>query len=177
MLASIAIVAIAAFAVLWLVSVHRRLSILDENIDSAMNQLGVQLSCRFDSLMSLLELIKSFSPCESEALIQAVNFRRGAISAKSTPAEVLRQEAAISEALKWIETITEQRPALRESPDYIRAMDAMETFDSMVRISRLIYNESVARLNQEIRSFPVSLVAELLGFRQREYLELTSEPM
>jgi LemA protein len=51
-------------------------------------------------------------------------------------------------------------------------MDAIETFDGMVRTSRLIYNDSVARLNREIRSFPVSLVAEMFGFRQREYLEL-----
>jgi LemA protein len=170
--ASIAIIAIVALVVLWVISTHRRLAILDEHIGSAMNQLGLQLSCRFDCLMSLLELIKGYSQYESEALIKTVSFRRSAISAKAMPVDVLRQEALISEALGWIKMITKEYPELRANPDYIKAMDAIETFDGMVRTSRLIYNDSVARLNREIRSFPVSLVAEMFGFRQREYLEL-----
>jgi len=40
----------------------------------------------------------------------------------------------------------------------------------MVRTSRLIYNDSVTKLNREIRMFPVSAIAGMLGFGQREYL-------
>ena len=32
-------------------------------------------------------------------------------------------------------------------------------------------NDSVTKLNREIRMFPVSLIAGMLGFRQRDYLE------
>ena len=108
--ASIAIIAIVALVVLWVISTHRRLAILDEHIGSAMNQLGLQLSCRFDCLMSLLELIKGYSQYESEALIKTVSFRRSAISAKAMPVDVLRQEALISEALGWIKMITKSTP-------------------------------------------------------------------
>ncbi|WP_246241183.1 LemA family protein [Anaerocolumna sedimenticola] len=41
----------------------------------------------------------------------------------------------------------------------------------MVRTSRLIYNDSVTKLNREIRMFPVSMIAGMLRFRKREYLE------
>ena len=40
---------------------------------------------------------------------------------------------------------------------------AVTTFDNT-------YN-SVTKLNREIRMFPVSLIAGMLGFRQRDYLE------
>ncbi|MPN47545.1 hypothetical protein SDC9_195148 [bioreactor metagenome] len=46
----------------------------------------------------------------------------------------------------------------------------MQTFENMVRTSRLIYNDSVTKLNREIRMFPVSAIAGMLGFAQREYL-------
>lgn len=43
--------------------------------------------------------------------------------------------------------------------------------ENMVRTSRLIYNNSVTKLNRDIRMFPVFLIAGILGFSQREYLE------
>ena len=49
-------------------------------------------------------------------------------------------------------------------------MDVVQTFENMVRTSRLIHNDSVTKLNHEIRMFPVSAIAGMLDFGQREYL-------
>ncbi|NLM84980.1 MAG: LemA family protein [Clostridiales bacterium] len=46
----------------------------------------------------------------------------------------------------------------------------METFGGMVRTSRLIYNDSVSKLNREVRKFPASAVAKASGLKQRDYL-------
>jgi LemA protein len=67
--------------------------------------------------------------------------------------------------------VTEQYPELKANQSYIKTMDAVQTFENMVRTSRLIYNDSVTKLNREIRMFPVSIIAWMLGFRQRDYLE------
>jgi len=67
--------------------------------------------------------------------------------------------------------ITEQYPELKADKNYIKTMDAVEVFENMVRTSRLIYNDSVTKLNREIRMFPVSMIAGMLGFKQKEYLE------
>jgi len=82
----------------------------------------------------------------------------------------MRQEGVISEALGRIAMVTEQYPDLKANQNYIKTMDAVQTFENMVRTSRLIYNDSVTKLNREIRMFPVSMVAGMLGFGQREYL-------
>jgi len=66
--------------------------------------------------------------------------------------------------------VTEQYPDLKANQNYIKTMDAVQTFENMVRTSRLIYNDSVTKLNREIRMFPVSAIAGMLGFGQREYL-------
>ncbi|MGI6778799.1 MAG: LemA family protein [Acetivibrionales bacterium] len=167
----IAIIAIAVAIVLWTISMQRKLVVLDENISNAMSQIGVQLSSRFDALTALLDLIKGYARHESERLIETIKSRRSVITAKSTPDDVLHQEGVISEALGRIAMVTEQYPELKVNQNFIKTMDAVKTFENMVRTSRLIYNDSVAKLNREIRMFPVSMIAWMLGFKQRDYLE------
>lgn len=167
----IAIIVIATVIVLWVISTQRRLVVLDENISNAMSQIGVQLSSRFDALTALLDLTKGYAKHESETLIETIKSRRSVITAKSTPDDVVRQEGIISEALGRIAMVTEQYPELKANQTYIKTMDAVQTFENMVRTSRLIYNDSVTKLNREIRMFPVSLIAGILGFNQRDYLE------
>ena len=166
----IVIVVLLAAVVLWIVSTQRKLVVLDENISNAMSQIGVQLSSRFDALTALLDLTKGYAKHESETLIETIKSRRSVITAKSTPDEVMRQEGVISEALGRISMVTEQYPDLKANQNYIKTMDAVQTFENMVRTSRLIYNDSVTKLNREIRMFPVSMAAGMLGFRQRDYL-------
>jgi LemA protein len=166
----IIIIAIAGAIVLWIISAQRKLVMLDENISNAMSQIGVQLSSRFDALTALLDLTKGYAKHESETLIETIRSRRSVITAKSTPDDVLSQEGIISEALGRIAMVTEQYPELKANQTYIKTMDAVETFENMVRTSRLIYNDSVTKLNREIRMFPVSMIARMLGFQQREYL-------
>lgn len=166
-----AIAAVVAVIALWMISTQRKLVALDENISNAMSQIGVQLSSRFDALTALLDLTKGYAKHESETLIETIKSRRSVITAKSTPDDVVHQEGIISEALGRIAMVTEQYPELKADKTYMKTMDAVQTFENMVRTSRLIYNDSVTKLNREIRMFPVSMIANMLGFQQRNYLE------
>lgn len=155
----------------WVMSTQRRLVVMDENINNAMSQIGVQLSSRFDALTALLDLAKGYAAHESQTLIETIKSRRSVITTKSTPQDVLQQEGVISEALGRISMVAERYPELKADKGYAKCMDAVDSYEKMVRTSRLIYNDSVTKLNREIRMFPVSLIAGMLGFRQRDYLE------
>lgn len=160
-----------AIFVIWGIGVQRRLVVMDENVSNAMSQIGVQLSSRFDALTALLDLAKGYAAHESQTLIETIKSRRSVITAKSTPQDVLQQEGVISEALGRISMVAERYPELKADKGYAKCMDAVDSYEKMVRTSRLIYNDSVTKLNREIRMFPVSLIAGMLGFRQRDYLE------
>lgn len=166
----ITIIVIVAVIVLWTISTQRKLAVLDEHIGNAMSQIGVQLSVCFDVIMALLDLTKEYAKLESETLIETIKSRKNVITAKTTPDEVMRQEEIIFNALGRIAMVTEQYPELKANQTYIKTMDAVQTFENMVRTSRLIYNNSVSKMNREIRMFPVSMIAGMLGFRQREYI-------
>lgn len=164
------ILAIITIITLWAISIQRRLVVLDENINNAMSQIGVQLSNRFDALTALLNLTKCYAGHECKTLMESIQSGRSMISAKSKPDDVLRQEEIISEVLARIAMVTEQYPEIKANPMYIKTMDAVQIYENMVRTSRLIYNDSVTKLNRETRMFPVSMLAGMFGFRKREYL-------
>lgn len=171
MIILIILVLVVILLVSWIMSTQRRLVVMDENINNAMSQIGVQLSSRFDALTALLDLAKGYAAHESETLIETIKSRRSVITAKSTPDDVLKQEGVISEALGRIAMVAERYPELKADKGYAKCMDAVDSYEKMVRTSRLIYNDSVTKLNREIRMFPTSLVAGMLGFHQRDYLE------
>lgn len=168
-------VLVLVLVVVWVISTQRKLVVMDENINNAMSQIGVQLSSRFDALTALLDLTKGYAAHESQTLIETIKSRRSVITAKSTPDEVLKQEGVISEALSRIAMVAEQYPELKADQNYAKCMDAVDTYEKMVRTSRLIYNDSVTKLNRAIRMVPVSLIVGLLGFRARDYLEAEEE--
>ena len=157
--------------VMWVISIQRRLVAMDENINNAMSQIGVQLSSRFDALTALLDLTKGYAAHESQTLIETIKSRRSVITATSTPTDVLKQEGVIAEALGRISMVTERYPELKADAQYTKCMDVVDNYEKMVRASRLIYNDSVTKLNREIRMFPTALIAKTLGFSQRDYLE------
>lgn len=174
-MAIIIIVVVVVLLMLWAISCQRRLAVMDENINNAMAQIGVQLSSRFDALTALLDLTKGYAAHESQTLIETIKSRRSVITATSTPDDVLKQEGIISEALGRISMVTERYPELKANENYIRCMNAVDSYEKMVRTSRLIYNDSVTRLNRDLRMFPTSLIAGIFGFRQREYLEAVED--
>ncbi len=172
MITCIVVITIVAIIVVWLIiTTQRRLVVLDENISNAMSQIGVQLSCHFDALVTILELTMGYAKNESETLIETIQSRRSFIIAKSTPDEVLHQEKVICEVFFKIAMVTEQYPELKDNLTYIKAMGAVQRFENMIRTSRLIYNDSVSKLSREIRMFPVSMIFRILGFQKREYLK------
>ncbi|WP_458863283.1 LemA family protein [Acidaminobacterium chupaoyuni] len=167
----IVLLALVVLVVLWVMSTQRNLVRLDENINNAMSQIGVQLSSRFDALTALLDLTKGYAAHESETLLQTIRARRSVITEKSTPDEVTAQENIITEALGRISMVSESYPELKANESYQKTMDSVNQYENMVRASRLIYNDSVTKLNRATRMFPTSLVAGMLGFSQRQYLQ------
>lgn len=155
------------------VSIRRKLLVLDENVDNAMSQIGVQISSRFDAMTALLNQAKAYASCESLIQMDAIKARRNVITANSLPNEVLGQEGVIAEGLDCIGIVAEQHPELKLEEWYTKYMDAVECYEKMVRTSLLIYNDSVAKLNRMIRIIPIKLVAGMLGFRQRDYLDIS----
>ena len=54
-------------------------------------------------------------------------------------------------------------------------MDSVNSYEKSVRASRLVYNDSVTKLNRAIRMFPTSVAASMLHIEKRDYLAENTE--
>lgn len=175
MIIGILIGAMLALLLLWANNMRRRLAALAENIHHAMNQIGIQLSSRFDALAALLELAKGYAARETVPIMEGIQSRRHAIFAASAPDDVLQQVSLISETLAQIAALAEKYPALQADAAYAERLCAAECYEKMIRTSSLIYNDSVAKFNHELQSLPISLLGRLFGFHLKEYLPIAGE--
>lgn len=164
------LVIILAVIVLWFISTQRKLVAMDENINNAMSQIGVQLSSRWDALSALLDLTKGYAQHEYQTLSETIKMR-SSITSKSTAADIDNQENILTEAMGKIMAVAESYPELKANENYIKTMDSVNEYEKMVRQSRLIYNDSVTKLNRTIRMFPASIAASMLHITSRDYLE------
>ncbi|MBF8984018.1 LemA family protein [Lutibacter sp. B2] len=160
--------------VFWTISVQRSFVALDENIHNAMSQIGLQLFSRWDAVTSLLDLTKGYAAHECRTITETIK-ARCSITKYSSPDDVREQENIIAEAMGKIMAIAERYPDLKEDGNYIKTMGAVNQYENMVRTSRLIYNDSVTKLNSAIRMFPASMIAGMIGFSKRAYIELVDE--
>ncbi len=161
---------IVVMIILWAISLQRSLVVMDENINNAMSQIGIQLSSRWDALTCMLDLTKGYAAHDYNILAETIKVRRS-VTGHSNPEDINKQENVITGTLAKIMEIAENYPELKANKTYLKSMDAVNQYETMVRASRLIYNDSITKLNRAIRGFPAILIAGILGFSKREYLK------
>jgi len=174
MIGLICTAALVALIVMWVISVQRRLVSQDELCKNALSQIGVQQASRWDALTALAELTKSYNEHEYNTLRDIIAMRKN-ITGASTAAEVEQQEQAIAQALKQINVVVEQYPDLKANENYGKAMDSVNVYENQVRQSRMVFNDTVTTFNRLIRMFPTNIIAGMLGFVEKAYLEVSEQ--
>jgi len=169
-MAILIILALIALLVLWVISVQRKLVEKDELCKNALSQIGVQQASRWDALTALVELVKSYNEHEYNTLRDVIAQRK-TITGESSVAEAQAQEQVLTGLVRNINLVAEQYPELKANENYAKAMDSVNLYENQVRLSRMTFNDTVTKYNKEIRQFPTSLVAGLLGFKTRDYLD------
>lgn len=161
---------IIAVVVLWFISTQRKLVVLDENINNAMSQIGVQLSSRWDALTALLDLTKGYAEHEYKTISDTIKMR-ATVTGASSANDVETDENVFTQALGKIMAIAENYPDLKANANYIKTMDSVNEYENKVRQARMIYNDCVTKLNRTVRMFPTSIIVGMLGFTTHDYLK------
>lgn len=166
----VGLIVVVALIVFWIIGVQRQLVVLDENVNNAMSQIGVNQSSRFDALTGLLDLVKGYNEHEYKTLTDVVRMRTSV--GGSTSAKVAdEQESIISQVAGKIMAVAEAYPDLKSNTNYQNLMNSLNDYENKVRSARLIYNDTVTKLNRQIRMFPINMVAPIVGVSSRDYLK------
>ncbi len=166
----IIVIAVIALLVLWVISIQNKLVKSDEFCNNALKQINVQQISRYDALQALIKLTREYASYEADTLQKIIDARKIVSSPSPTTDQINANEAALQEIGAKLIAVAEAYPDLKASQNYQQTMKDIKEYEENVRLSRMTFNDTVTRFNQEVRVFPASLVAGLLGFAKRDYL-------
>ena len=166
----IIILAVVALIILWAIPVQNSLVKADELCKNALRQINVQQVSRYDAIKARVKLTREYAQYEGETLQKVVEARKITASANPTVQEIQANEAALNSALSRLIAVAEQYPDLKASTTYQETMQSIKSYEENVRLSRMTFNDTVTKYNNQVRMFPGSIVASILKFPQREYL-------
>ena len=166
----IIILVIVAALVLWGISMQNKLVQSDELCNNALKQINVQQVSRYDAIKALVKLTREYASYESETLEKVIAQRKISASANPTVEEINANEKTLQEVSAKLIAIAEQYPDLKANQNYQQAMQDIKQYEENVRLARMTFNDTVTKFNHQVRMFPGSAVAGILGFAKRDYL-------
>lgn len=166
----IIVIAVIALLVLWGISIQNKLVQSDELCKNALRQINVQQVSRYDAIAALVKLTREYASYEGETLQKVIEARKITSSANPSVADINANEAALQEMSAKLIAVAERYPELKANENYAKTMDSIKEYEENVRLSRMTFNDTVTKYNNQVRMFPGSVVAGILNFPAREYL-------
>lgn len=173
MIAVIILIVLVVLIGLYVMNTQRSLVSLDEKLENALSNIGVQQKSRFDALIQLAKAAKGYAGHEAETYVNLAQARSG--QPIKSASDVLENEKAYNEIIKGLNVVVEAYPELKSDALYGKTMDSINDFENKVRMSRQVYNDCATKYNRKIRQFPTNIVASLLNFERKDYLEFKDE--
>jgi len=159
--------------VLFLIVMYNSLVRLKVTTDNAWADIDVQLKRRYDLIPNLVETVKGYAGHEKGTLEAVINARNRAMTATS-PGDKAQAENMLSGALKSLFALSEAYPQLRAIESFTSLQASLSQIEDTVQNARRYYNAVVRDLNTKIQQFPTNIFANMLGFKPREFFEVSA---
>ena len=167
------VLGILVLLVISLVAMYNGLVRLKIQCDNAWADIDVQLKRRYDLIPNLVETVKGYAAHEKDTLEGVISARNRAMTA-SNPGERAEAENLLSGALKNLFALAEAYPQLRAIESFTSLQNSLSQIEDTVQNARRYYNAVVRDLNTKIEQFPTNIVANMLGFKERQFFEVTA---
>ena len=164
---AIGIIALIIFIVLiWWVKTSNRFNRYKVVIDESKKNVDIALAKRYDTICEMIKVAKSYARHERSTFSDVIKLRQNA-NIKEFNAAIQNQDREISK----IFALAESYPNLKSSQEFINLQDEISDENEQLAAAKRIVNNNISIINQEIVSFPKSVVAKSKGLKEMEFLE------
>jgi LemA protein len=164
------IVAVALIAV----GMYNSLVTLRNRCDNGWSQIDVQLRRRYDLIPNLVETVKGYAKHESGVFERVTQARAAAVGAQ-TVKEQGQADNVLTGALKTLFAVAENYPELKANQNFLMLQEELAGTESKVAYARQFYNDTVMKFNMRQQVFPSNIIANMFGFKPREYFQIEEE--
>ncbi|PIR98150.1 MAG: hypothetical protein COT89_00335 [Candidatus Colwellbacteria bacterium CG10_big_fil_rev_8_21_14_0_10_42_22] len=160
---------------LWLAFIYNSLVKMRMRAREALSDIDVQLKRRFDLIPNIVETVKGYASHEKGVLENVTKARAEVAQSGGDPLEREGAENMLSNTLKTLFAVAENYPDLKANANFLDLQRELSDTENKIQASRRFFNTTVKDLNTKIQSFPVNMVAKILGFKEEMFFETDDE--
>ena len=164
------ILGILVVGVFWAVAIYNGLVQLKVRAEGSWSDIDVQLKRRYDLIPNLVETVKGYAAHE-KGVFESVTQARARAMGASSPGAKGEAEQGLAGALKTLFAVAENYPQLRASENFQGLQNSLSQVEESIQSSRWYYNAVVRDYNTKIQVIPDSVVANLAGFKPKEFFQ------
>jgi LemA protein len=167
------ILGIIVLLLLWFVGMYNGFVKARVKIDNSWSDINVFLKKRFDLIPNLVNTVKGYAAHESQTLEKVVQARNAAVAVPAGDVQAAAQaNQNLSGALRGLLAIAENYPDLKANQNFLELQTALQNIEGDLSNARRYYNATVRDYNTSIQQFPGVILANMTGFKPREFFEL-----
>lgn len=149
-------------------TLYNGLITLKTQIEEAWSQIDIQLKRRADLIPNLVSTVKGYAKHEKSVFSEVTKARSALMGATSLP-DKAKASDTLTGALGKLFAVAENYPQLKANENFTQLQKELSDTEDKVAYSRQYYNSVVNDYNIRIRTFPNTLVNEMLGFHEKEF--------
>lgn len=169
----IIILAIIVLLIIWVITMYNSLIKLKIKVDNSWSDIRVFLKKRYDLIPNLVNTVKGYAAHEKETFEKVTELRNAAASVPSTDVKGSAEaNQALRGALRSLFAVAENYPELKANQNFLELQNALQSIEGDLGNARRYYNATVRDYNTAIQQFPAVIIANMSGFKAREFYEL-----
>jgi LemA protein len=170
------ILAIVVILVIWIIGMYNGLVKLKIKVDNSWSDIRVYLKKRYDLIPNLVNTVKGYAAHESQTFEKVTQARNAAVSVAPNDVQgAAEANQALGGALRGLLAIAENYPDLKANQNFLELQSALQSIEGDLGNARRYYNATVRDYNTAIQQFPGVIVANMTGFKAREFYELDNQ--
>jgi len=151
-----------------------------EDAQSKRSNFEVEIQRRNNLFGNLINLTINHAALEDSVFTHAADKRAEGIEKSFDKKDILKLDQIWSRdgfgaAFGKIIAYSEKYPDIRSVKSYKFMMSSLVEMEDRISDNRVLYNESAAKFNAEIRKMPWKYLAMVTGFKEREYFHPNQE--
>lgn len=167
------VLGILALVILFIWSLYNSLITMSTQINEAWSQIDVQLKRRTDLIPNIVSSVKGYAKHE-KSVFENVTKARSAMMNAESPQTMAKASDGLSSALKSLFAVAENYPQLKANENFVQLQNQLTDTEDKIAYSRQFYNSTVTDFNVKVRVFPNTILAGMLGFKEKPFFKTES---
>ncbi|MFA7446500.1 MAG: LemA family protein [Flavobacteriaceae bacterium] len=176
----VGIILVIVFALYsWVKNFNNTAVSLNENIRESWGNVETAYQRRGDLIGNLVNTVKGAADFERNTLEAVISARARATQTTIDPANITPEQLQafqqaqgnLNSALSRLLVTVEQYPDLKANQNFLKLQDELTSTENQILTARTRFNETVKPYNNHVLTFPNSILAGFLNFKEKAYFE------